>query len=181
LHIVTPNKKALSSEATLYKEIIEKAKKNKKLFFNKSIVGASLPIISILKDLVRTEDKINRIKSIFSEILSYIFNEFSKSGDDNGQKFSKIVTVAKNNGYIEPDLRNDLNRLDIARKIVILGRMTGMNLSLDILPVENIVPEPLRNLVLRYVSMIDPVCDKSGVKLEPEPGDPVDLVTLKQK
>ncbi|CAG8534414.1 11592_t:CDS:2, partial [Scutellospora calospora] len=104
--------RTLSSEATLYKEIIEEAKKNKKLFFNESTVGTSLPIISTLKDLVRTKDKINRIEGIFSEILSYIFNEFSKSDIDN--------------------------ELDVARKVIILGRMTGINLSLDILPLENI-------------------------------------------
>ncbi|CAG8512804.1 3917_t:CDS:2 [Scutellospora calospora] len=168
LHVVTPNKKAFSSEATLYKEIIEEAKKNKKLVFNESTVGAGLPIISTLKDLVRTGDKINRIEGIFSGTLSYIFNEFSKSGDDNGQKFSEIVTVAKNNGYTEPDPRDDLNGLDVARKVVILGRIAGMNLSLDTLPVENIVPEPLpknNNQVLRYVGVIDPVCGESGVKL----------------
>ncbi|CAG8843838.1 29775_t:CDS:2 [Gigaspora margarita] len=194
LHVVTPNKKAFSGAETLYKEIVEEAKKNNKLVFNESTVGAGLPVISTLKDLIRTGDKINRIEGIFSGTLSYIFNEFSKSGDDKGQPFSEIVKVAKENGYTEPDPRDDLNGLDVARKVVILGRITGMNLSLDTLPVENIVPEPLRNLAtsseflsrlsefdshfdnlkqtaknnnqtLRYVGVIDPIDGKSGVKL----------------
>ncbi|CAG8798417.1 16505_t:CDS:2 [Racocetra persica] len=193
LQVVTPNKKAFSGAETLYKEIMEEAKKNKMFVFNESTVGAGLPIISTLKDLIRTGDKINRIEGIFSGTLSYIFNEFSKSGDD-GQKFSEIVKVAKKNGYTEPDPRDDLNGLDVARKVVILGRITGMDLSLDTLPVENIVPEPLRNLAtsseflsrlpefdshfdnlkqaakdnnqtLRYVGVIDPIGGESGVKL----------------
>ncbi|CAG8698122.1 8854_t:CDS:2 [Cetraspora pellucida] len=193
LHVVTPNKKAFSGAETLYKEIVEEAKNNNKLVFNESTVGAGLPIINTLKDLIRTGDKINRIEGIFSGTLSYIFNEFSKSGDD-GQKFSEIVKVAKKNGYTEPDPRDDLNGLDVARKVVILGRITGMNMCLDTLPVENIVPEPLRNLAtsseflsslpefdshfdnlkqtaknnnqtLRYVGVIDPIGDESGVKL----------------
>ncbi|CAG8436187.1 7095_t:CDS:2 [Funneliformis caledonium] len=193
LHIVTPNKKAFSGDLKLYKEIIEKSREKKSLVYHESTVGAGLPVLSTLTDLIRTGDKVIKIEGIFSGTLSYIFNEFSKF-DGEKKKFSEIVKIAKENGYTEPDPRDDLNGLDVARKVVILGRLAGKDLSLKTLPVENVVPEPLRTLssatefmsslpqfdehfeklnatannnqqVLRYVGVIDPIGDKSEVKL----------------
>ncbi|CAG8653448.1 6592_t:CDS:2, partial [Funneliformis mosseae] len=163
------------------------------LVYHESTVGAGLPVLSTLTDLIRTGDKVIKIEGIFSGTLSYIFNEFSKF-DGEKKKFSEIVKIAKENGYTEPDPRDDLNGLDVARKVVILGRLAGKDLSLKTLPVENVVPEPLRTLssatefmsslpqfdehfeklnatannnqqVLRYVGVIDPIGDKSEVKL----------------
>ncbi|RIA85329.1 hypothetical protein C1645_715103 [Glomus cerebriforme] len=193
LHIVTPNKKAFSSDLNLYKEIKEKSNEKKRFIYYESTVGAGLPVLSTLTDLLRTGDKVIKIEGIFSGTLSYIFNEFSKL-DGEKKKFSEIVGIAKENGYTEPDPRDDLNGLDVARKVVILSRLVGKDLSLDTLPVENIVPEPLRTLnsatefmaslpqyddhfetlnttanknrqVLRYVGVIDPIGGKSEVKL----------------
>ncbi|GBB89968.1 hypothetical protein RclHR1_16810006 [Rhizophagus clarus] len=193
LHIVAPNKKAFSSDLKLYKEIREKATEKKRFIYHESTVGAGLPVLSTLTDLIRTKDKIIKIEGIFSGTLSYIFNEFSRL-DGEKKKFSEIVKIAKENGYTEPDPRDDLNGLDVARKVVILSRLVGKDLSLDTLPVENIVPEPLRTLdsatefmaslteydeyfeklnttannnqqVLRYIGVIDPIGDKSEVKL----------------
>ncbi|CAI2175641.1 13229_t:CDS:2 [Funneliformis geosporum] len=193
LHIVTPNKKAFSGDLKLYKEIIEKSREKKRLIYHESTVGAGLPVLSTLTDLIRTGDKVIKIEGIFSGTLSYIFNEFSKF-DGEKKNFSEIVKIAKENGYTEPDPRDDLNGLDVARKVVILGRLAGKDLSLKTLPVENVVPEPLRTLssaadfmsslpkfdehfeklnatannnqqVLRYVGVIDPIGDKSEVKL----------------
>ncbi|KAJ3194806.1 hypothetical protein HK101_001867 [Irineochytrium annulatum] len=149
LHVITPNKKAFSGPAALYKEIKDlstpKDGGRHALVFHESTVGAGLPLLSTLKDLVDTGDEIVKIEGIFSGTLSYIFNNFS-SASAAPVKFSKAVEVAKENGYTEPDPRDDLNGMDVARKVVILGRLAGLDLSLDTLPIENIVPEVLRSV-----------------------------------
>ncbi|CAG8644912.1 14714_t:CDS:2 [Acaulospora colombiana] len=194
LHVVTPNKKAFSGDFDYYKKIFEEAARQKRWLLHESTVGAGLPVINTLNDLIRTGDKIVKIEGIFSGTLSYIFNEFSSLSDGAKKKFSEIVRVAQENGYTEPDPRDDLNGLDVARKVVILGRIAGLDLDLDSLPVENIVPESLRALpsstefmerlsefdhhfenlnqtaksndqVLRYIGVIDPVHNEKSVKL----------------
>ncbi|KAJ3045553.1 hypothetical protein HDV00_009210 [Rhizophlyctis rosea] len=193
LHIVTPNKKAFSGSLGLWEELQKKSAGKSKLF-HESTVGAGLPILSTLKDLVDSGDEIVKIEGIFSGTLSYIFNNFSSTDVAAApQRFSATVGVAKEQGYTEPDPRDDLNGMDVARKVVILGRVAGLNLDLSTLPVENIVPEQLRSIpsasdfmaklpefddhfaqlnesakkegaVLRYVGVVDPN-GNSSVKL----------------
>ncbi|CAG8499663.1 5019_t:CDS:2 [Ambispora leptoticha] len=195
LHIATPNKKAFSGDIKLYKEILAEATRNRKLVYHESSVGAGLPVLSTLNDLIKTGDEIIKIEGIFSGTLSYLFNNFSYSSISNeSPKFSEIVMVAKNSGYTEPDPRDDLNGLDVARKVIILGRIAGLDLTLETLPVENIVPESLRavptsaefltklpefdnhfeslnqkarssNQVLRYIGTVDVKGGNSSVKL----------------
>lgn len=99
VHIVTPNKKGFSASEALYKAIAEKSFPNTPyLAYGESTVGAGLPIIQTLKDLVATGDEIEKIEGVFSGTLSYIFNEFSKPEDGN-VKFSEVVKVAKEKGY----------------------------------------------------------------------------------
>ena len=81
-------------------------------YFYEATVGAGLPILSTLKHLVETGDRIKTIEGIFSGTLSYIFNNF-----DDTKKFSDIVSEAKEKGYTEPDPRDDLTGLDVARKV----------------------------------------------------------------
>lgn len=98
INIVTPNKKATSSSDELYKSITESSWPNGGLMYGESTVGAGLPILSTLKDLVGTGDEIKKIEGVFSGTLSYIFNEFSKvEGGD--VKFSEVVKIAKDKGY----------------------------------------------------------------------------------
>lgn len=80
-------------------------------------VGAGLPVIATLKHLVDTGDHILKVEGIFSGTLSYIFNMFSQD-----KPFSEIVTEAKALGYTEPDPRDDLAGMDVARKVTILAR-----------------------------------------------------------
>ncbi|KAG8903780.1 hypothetical protein FRB99_002770 [Tulasnella sp. 403] len=122
IHVVTPNKKAFSSEQWLYDDILASSASTGAKFLNEATVGAGLPIVSTLKDLVETGDKINRIEGVFSGTLSYIFNEYSTPSGE-GESFSTIVRVAREKGYTEPHPGDDLNGADVARKLTILSRL----------------------------------------------------------
>jgi homoserine dehydrogenase len=98
LHIITPNKKAFSGDPKLYNEIRAKADEKKRFIYHESTVGAGLPVLSTLTDLIRTGDEVTKIEGIFSGTLSYIFNGFSNP-DGEKKKFSEIVKIAKENGY----------------------------------------------------------------------------------
>lgn len=127
LSVVTPNKKAFSGPIELYNDILQHKSNDKvgsagPLVYQESTVGAGLPIISTLNDLVNTGDEITKIEGVFSGTLSYIFNEFSTPSGGN-KKFSDIVKFAKENGYTEPHPNDDLSGSDVARKLAILSRL----------------------------------------------------------
>jgi homoserine dehydrogenase len=86
--------------------------------YAQATVGAGLPVIATLRHLIETGDKILRVEGIFSGTLSYIFNSFAPGG----QRFSEVVAQAKQLGYTEPDPRDDLAGMDVARKVTILAR-----------------------------------------------------------
>jgi homoserine dehydrogenase len=143
IHIATPNKKGMSGKLALYKTITESS--TRASVFHEATVGAGLPVISTLKDLINTGDKIVKIEGIFSGTLSYIFNVW---GGGNA-KFSDVVKEAKEKGYTEPDPRDDLNGMDVARKLTILARISGLEVegppSSDIFPIESLIPKALES------------------------------------
>jgi bifunctional aspartokinase / homoserine dehydrogenase 1 len=178
IHIVTPNKKANSGALPYYRSLQEARRAAGTHYLYEATVGAGLPVISTLRDLRGTGDDITEIEGIFSGTLAYLFNVF-----DGSESFSSIVRAAKAKGYTEPDPRDDLSGVDVARKLIILGREMGLTLEISDVQVEGLVPEVLtrcsvdefmarlpesdaamaaalsdargKNQVLRYVGRID--------------------------
>lgn len=148
ISIATPNKKAFSSDIATWNDIFSSSDQaGAGLVYHEATVGAGLPIIEPLNDLVSTGDKVDKIEGIFSGTLSYIFNEFSTTDASNKTKFSDVVKVAKELGYTEPDPRDDLNGLDVARKVTILARISGLKVeSPTSFPVESLIPKPLESI-----------------------------------
>ncbi|CAN6974954.1 hypothetical protein IGI04_036453 [Brassica rapa subsp. trilocularis] len=190
IHVVTPNKKANSGPLDQYLKIRDLQRKSYTHYFYEATVGAGLPIISTLRGLLETGDKILRIEGIFSGTLSYLFNNFV-----GNRSFSDVVAEAKQAGFTEPDPRDDLSGTDVARKVTILARESGLKLDLDSLPVQSLVPKPLQACasaeefmqklpqfdeelskqrqeaeaageVLRYVGVVDAVAKKGTVELK---------------
>jgi aspartokinase/homoserine dehydrogenase 1 len=141
IHVITPNKRACSGPIDEYLKLQDLSRTGSAHFFYETTVGAALPIISTLRDLVDTGDDVRSVQGIFSGTLAYLFNVY-----DGTVPFSEIVRQAKNSGYTEPDPREDLSGMDVARKLVILARELGLYTKLDDFPVANLVPEALREV-----------------------------------
>jgi homoserine dehydrogenase len=150
ISIVTPNKKAFSDNYALWQDIFAAAANgtgspSNGYVFHESTVGAGLPVLSTLKELVETGDQATKIEGVFSGTMSFLFNSFMPVGGGGG-KFAAEVKKAKELGYTEPDPRDDLNGLDVARKLTILARLAGLPVeSPTSFPVQSLIPKELES------------------------------------
>ncbi|MAB79297.1 MAG: bifunctional aspartate kinase/homoserine dehydrogenase I [Planctomycetes bacterium] len=138
IHVITPNKLANTDRLEKYRRLRELGDRVSARYLYEATVGAGLPVISTLRELIRTGDRVRRIEGVLSGTLSYLLGRFT-----GREPFSAIVAEAERRGFMEPDPRDDLSGLDVARKAVILGREFGLDLELEHVPVDTLVPEAL--------------------------------------
>jgi bifunctional aspartokinase / homoserine dehydrogenase 1 len=150
INIITPNKKGNAGPLTSYRSLRATARQHQRYFLYETNVGAGLPIIHTLRDLIETGDEIIRIEGVLSGTLSYIFNSL-----DGARPFSEIVREAHALGLTEPDPREDLSGIDVARKLIILAREMGFEVEMETVQVESMVPEDLRSAsVAEYLNTL---------------------------
>lgn len=167
ISIVTANKAAASSEYKNYAEIKKTAKQKGVKFLFETNVGAGLPIINTLNDLVNSGDKILKIEAVLSGTLNYIFNTISAE-----VPLSKTIKMAKDEGYSEPDPRIDLSGVDVARKVLILARESGYPIEMDEIHINRFIPDSFFNGSLddfwKNISELDSEFEKKRIKLAAE-------------
>ncbi|MCY4157484.1 MAG: bifunctional aspartate kinase/homoserine dehydrogenase I [Gammaproteobacteria bacterium] len=193
IHVVTPNKRAQSGPRSSYERLHQLRRENGVHLLYETNVGAGLPVIETLRDLIATGDQVLSVEGIFSGTLAYLFNAL-----DARAEFSAVVRNAREAGYTEPDPREDLSGMDVARKLLILARELGLEMELEDVEVQSLAPKELddasvaefldglarhdgemrarlrkaeeEGCVLRYVGRLNSE-GQASVRLESLPGD----------
>ncbi len=138
ISVVACNKIACSSPYAHYARLKSLARNYSAAFLFETNVGASLPIIGTLNDLIRSGDKVNKIEAVLSGTLNFVFNNYE--GGKDGKSFAQVVRQAQEEGYTEPDPRLDLGGTDVMRKVMILAREAGHPLEMDAIENESFLP-----------------------------------------
>jgi aspartokinase/homoserine dehydrogenase 1 len=165
--LISSNKVANTLSYGFYKELRKVLAENQKNYLYETNVGAGLPLIDTIKLLHLSGENITKIKGVFSGTLSYLFNNFSAKD----VPFSEILKEAIDNGYTEPDPREDLCGNDVGRKLLILARELDLQNEFEEISIQNLIPEHLRegnvSDFLTKLKEFDPIYDK--IKAEQKP------------
>ncbi|MEP6804382.1 MAG: bifunctional aspartate kinase/homoserine dehydrogenase I [Flavobacterium sp.] len=165
--LISSNKVANTLSYGFYKELRKSLADNQKNYLYETNVGAGLPLIDTIKLLHLSGENITKIKGVFSGTLSYLFNNFSAKD----APFSEILKEAIDNGYTEPDPREDLCGNDVGRKLLILARELDLQNEFEEISIQNLIPEHLRegNVAdfLTKLKEFDPIYEK--IKADQKP------------
>jgi len=167
IHVITPNKHAGSGDSARYRRLRALVGQGSAHWRYEATVAAGLPVIQTLRDQIDSGDTVLSIDGIFSGTLAWLFNRYQA-----GMSFAALVREARESGYTEPDPRDDLSGTDVARKLVILGREMGIDLSLEDVDVQSLVPAGMGDgSVDDFLAGLDVVDTEMAARIEQADGD----------